>query len=143
MKNNKFLFFSFVAMLGLITLFPLSSCKNVVSPIEDIKLIIDYNIIKTSIDVHFYDVNTGQMLGTNTSGTAYVNVAGKDQMAVVDALGVKLDDSRTTINRGIATMALQPTAAYTPSPSKLVAFTLVTDVPGYLKTTQQVFISKV
>jgi hypothetical protein len=123
-------------------LFPVNSCKKPVNPIENLKLIIDYNIIKTTIDIHLVDAATGQMLGSAASQDAFIRFAGEDELAVVDVLGVRPTGNKFGVSRGIATMALVPGDPYEPSTSNPVNFNIIANVPGYLTTTKEVFITE-
>lgn len=143
MKTTKHFYLTTIFLGGLILFLPVISCKKITSPIENLQLLVDYNIIKTTVDIHFYDGTTNQMLGSAASTNATVTIEGRDKDAVVDLMGFRPANYRIAITRGIVSMALIPSAAYAPSPTNLVKYNIIAQVPGYLTTTQQLSISKV
>lgn len=60
-------------------LLPVNACKKPVSPLEGLQLIIDYNLIKTTTDIQFTDITTGQVLSGEASRGAYVSYQGPEK----------------------------------------------------------------
>ena len=118
------------------------SCKKVTNPLDNMQLLIDYNLIKTTIDVHIHDAATGELLGKEMSQAVSLTITGRDSDAVVDVLGMTPKNNRFSVNRGIANMALSPKLGYTPSETNRISYNIVVTLPGYLTTTQQVNITK-
>lgn len=143
MKIRRYLFLVSFLVLSAATVILVSACKKFTHPLDNLQLIIDYNIIKTTTDIHVYDVSTGLLLNSTVSNDAFVMVSGRDEAAVVDPMGVKIPDNRLKLVKGITTLGLLPSAAYTPSATNMISFNLVVSAPGYLTTTQQVNISSV
>lgn len=131
-----------LALLGGVLLFSVSACKKAVNPIENLNLIIDYNIIKTTLDVQLVDATTGRILNSEASQGAYVKYSGPDEDAVVDVLGVRPTDKKFGVSRGLTTLALVPNAPYEPSPEDAVNFNVIAHVQGYLVSSKEVNITQ-
>ena len=129
-----------MVMLALVLLTP-AGCKKITNPLDNLKLIIDYNLIKTTVDFHIKDASTGQYLGSEVSLQALIIIAGRDAQGIVDPIGGKLKDNSIKVNRGLASVGISPAPAYTPSADKPVQFSIVVKAPGYLTTTRQVSIT--
>lgn len=131
-----------MAVLVAVLLFPVNACKKAVNPLENINLIIDYNIIKTTLDVQLVDATTGRILSSEVSQGAFVKYSGPDEEAVVDVLGMRPADKKFSISRGLTTLALVPNAPYEPSPEDAVNFNVIAHVPGYLVSSKEVHITQ-
>lgn len=118
------------------------SCKKITNPLDNMQLLIDYNLIKTTIDVHVTDAASGQLLSKEMSNATTLTIAGRDAEAVVDVLGMTPENNQFAVNRGIANMALSPKLGYTPSETNRISYNIIVSLPGYLTTTQQVNITK-
>lgn len=129
-------------LLSATLLFPVNSCKKPVNPIEGLELIIDYNIIETTIDIQLMDAATGNLLTGAASQGAFIKYAGADEQAVVDVLGVRPAEKKFAVVRGIATMALVPNAPFVPTVDDPVTFNVIAQVPGYLTSTKEVSVSE-
>lgn len=121
---------------------PVNACKKPVNPLENLELILDYNIIKTTIDVQLVDATTGNILGSLQSSDAYISFSGPDQDAVVDVLGVRPSNKKFPVTRGISTLALIPNDPYDPTPDNAVTINLIAHVPGYLTSPKEVNITQ-
>lgn len=130
-----------VVIIALLLFIP-TSCKKITNPLENLKLIIDYNLIKTTVDFHIMDAATGQFLGAEASNNALIIISGRDAQGIVDPIGARLKDNSVKVNRGLASVGISPAPAYTPSESKPVQFSIVVMSPGYLTTTRQISITK-
>ncbi len=130
-----------IFLLPLFILTP-SACKKITNPLDNLKLIIDYNLIKTTVDFHIKDATTGQYLGSDVSREALIIISGKDAQGVVDPVGGKLKDNAVKVTRGLASIGISPAPAYTPSATKPVEFSIVVMAPGYLTTTRQVSLTQ-
>jgi hypothetical protein len=141
MKKNTILIISSILLLGMISFFGVISCKKITSPTDNLKLIVDYNVIKTTIDVHLYDVTTGQLIPNPTKDKGLIIITGQDKSAVIDMMGIAPENKSIAIDRGVASMALHPKDA--PSQSKMISFNIVAKMPGYLTTTKQVNLTEI
>lgn len=137
LKYTVLIALSSALLFGLIFI---SSCKKIENVAEGVKLIIDYNLVQTTVDVQFYDAATGELIGRNGDASVNVKITGPDQDGVMDITGVQNENRQYSSQRGIMGLALIPEAAYTPSESRPVVFNMVTDLPGYLTTSQKVTI---
>lgn len=131
----------FIAMAAAILL-PVNACKKPVSPLEGLQLIIDYNLIKTTTDIQFTDITTGQVLSGEASRGAYVSYQGPGKELVVDVLGIAPSNKEFAINRGIATLAYIPGQGNEPSLNKSIDLNLIANIPGYLTTVRQSSVTK-
>ncbi|MBU1370559.1 MAG: hypothetical protein KJ578_04810 [Bacteroidetes bacterium] len=131
-----------VLLLGssllLFGLFFQSSCNKLKDVTDGAQLIIDYNLIETTVDVQFYDAATGELIGRNGDASVNVKITGADKNGVMDVTGVQSQSMQYATQRGMVGLALLPEAAYTPSATKPISFNLVADIPGYLSTSQKV-----
>lgn len=130
-----------VVIIALLLFIP-TSCKKITNPLDNLKLIIDYNLIKTTVDFHIKDAATGQFLGAEASNNALIIISGRDAQGIVDPIGARLKDNSVKVNRGLASVGISPAPAYTPSESKPVQFSIVVMSPGYLTTTTQISITQ-
>ncbi len=130
-----------VVIVALLLFIP-TSCKKITNPLDNLKLIIDYNLIKTTVDFHIKDAATGQFLGAEASNNALIIISGRDAQGIVDPIGARLKDNSLKVNRGLASVGISPAPAYTPSESKPVQFSIVVMSPGYLTTTTQISITQ-
>jgi len=78
------------------------------------KLVIDYNLIKTSVDVQFYDAATGELIGRSGDQSVMVKVAGPDKAGVIDITGVQPQNMQFVSQRGFVGLALLPESTYLP-----------------------------
>ncbi|MBK9291587.1 MAG: hypothetical protein IPM52_08170 [Bacteroidetes bacterium] len=132
---------SWMALLLILMSVP-PACKKITNPLENLKLIIDYNLIKTTIDFHIKDAATGEFLGSDASRDAIIIISGKDAQGVLDPVGGRLKDNTVKVNRGMAAIGISPAPAYTPSADKPVQFSIVVMAPGYLTMTRQISITQ-
>lgn len=137
MKKNKIVWFPAITML-LAGLMLISSCKKLKDSAEGAKLIINYDLIETTIDVQFYDAATGELIGRNGDASVMAKITGPAKDGVIDITGVQHQSMQYASQRGMMGLALIPDAAYTPSPNKPITFNIVGNIPGYLATSQKV-----
>lgn len=131
-----------ILLIGVLFLFVPTGCKKITNPLDNLKLIIDYNLIKTTVDFHIKDATTGQYLGSEVSRDALIIISGKDAQGVVDPVGGRLKDNSVMVTRGLASVGISPAPAYVPSATKPVEFSVVVMAPGYLTSTRQVSLTQ-
>jgi len=124
--------------LLLFSLFFISSCNKLENVADGAKLIIDYNLIETTVDVQLYDAATGDLIGRDGDASVKVKITGPDKDGVMDITGVQNNDMLYYSQRGMLGLALIPEAAYTPSETRPIVFNIVTDLSGYLSTSQKI-----
>lgn len=124
--------------LLLLSLFLISSCDKLEDIGDGAKLIIDYNLIETTVDVQLYDAATGELIGRDGDASVKVKITGPDKEGVMDITGLQNTDMQYASQRGMLGLALIPEAAYTPSESRPVVFNIVTEMSGYLTTSQKI-----
>ncbi|MCK9448702.1 MAG: hypothetical protein M0Q41_06955 [Bacteroidales bacterium] len=129
-------------MIAILIVASVISCKKITNPLDNMQLLIDYNIVKTTIDVHIRDAATGKLLDRETSKMAMITVSGSDAEAVVDVLGMAPKNNKFPVNQGIANMALSPKSQYIPDQNNVISFALGIELPGYLPTSKQVNINQ-
>lgn len=134
-KHTLLLIGSSLLLFGLIFI---SSCNKLENVADGVKLIIDYNLVETTVDVQFFDAATGDLIGRDGDASVNVKITGPDKDGVMDITGVQNKDGQYSSQRGIMGLALIPEAAYTPSESRPIVFNMVTELSGYLSTSQKI-----
>jgi len=137
MKTHKILSYSAIILLLAGLMFS-SSCNKLKDAADGAKLIIDYNLIETTIDVQFYDAATGELIGRNDDMSVNARITGRDSEGVMDVTGVQHQSMQYASQSGILGLALLLNSSFTPSLTKPISFNVVGNVPGYLATSQKV-----
>ncbi len=139
---RKYLFYTTtVALLILIGLILTQSCDK--SPIDNTKLIFNYDIVKTKINLRFTDAATGIQIGQVNKGTKVnVKITGKNKDVVIDVTGLNLDNNSATTESGFMSLGLNPNTEYIPSTDNPITFNVVASVDGYIKSSIPVTIVK-
>jgi len=125
--------------LALFLLIFADSCK-VKNPLEGAKLIINYDILKTYINVQFEDAATGNLIGFEGNNQVGVTITGKDADAVLDNTGVLKEEYKSS--NGFLGLALNPNNQYVPSETNPIKFTIVAKIDGYISTSKNVTIGE-
>lgn len=125
-----------ILTLSMVTGF--DSCK--IDPMNGAKLIINYDLIKTFINVQFVDAATGDLIGQSDNTEVKVVITGANADAVLDNTGVKKDEYYST--NGFMGLALNPNNEYVPTVSNPIKFTIVASLEGYISTSKGVTIGK-
>ncbi|NOU48193.1 MAG: hypothetical protein HOO86_14185 [Bacteroidales bacterium] len=118
-----------------------TSCKKFQNIGDGVKLIIDYNLIKTSISVQLVDATTGELVGQDGSISVKTTITGEDKAGVIDITGTQNANFEYMSQRGFVSLALQPESMYRPSESNPISFNIVANHPGYIATSQHVVIA--
>lgn len=130
MKTRKLLIYQVAAIfLGSIML--TGACKK--SPVDDVKLIIDFSMIKTQVGVTMLDAKTGEQIKT---GNPNVKIEGRDKNLVMDISGrdnIKVVD-------GLASLTLR--SAANPNTASPIRFTVIGKADGYLSTSQSLTVNE-
>lgn len=121
--------------------FSFSSCKKIPDPRGDgdEKDTIAYDLLKTSIFVQFFDVNTNEYLLSEYGNQIKVQIVGKSKDAVADIVG--LQKNEYFVRQGFLTFGLVSEAGFVPSPTSPVCFTIVAQLNGYLTSKKEVTIT--
>lgn len=127
-KLKDFLWASGLMSIVIVSSFYMVGCVKNIDPINDAKLIVDYNLIQTEINFRFYNAKTKQQMGDGK--TIAVTVTGSSSAAVID-FGGNHQESYDAAN-GFLSLYLNPNDEYVPTPSNPVTFNIVTSVSGYL-----------
>jgi len=135
MKNRKKLFIISAIALILGSLI-FVKCKQIGDPTDGLKLIINYNVIKTTLSVTFLDGATGDPIGYNDGRIVNVVVNGEDADKILDVTGAA--KSSFTSASGFLGFGLDP--AFTPSTTNPINFTIVAECNGYASTSKPVAI---
>jgi len=120
-----------------------TSCNKFKNAGDGLKVIIDYNLIKTSIDVQLIDATSGELIGRDGSISVKTLITGEDKAGVMDITGVQNSNNEYMSQRGFVSLALKPETAFTPSESNAISFNIVANQDGYLSTSQHVVIASV
>ncbi len=117
MKRIKKIFCQFHRFnLVLVSLLLVCSCVNfsdVKSPLDGIKLMINYNIFNTFLSLTFVDAATGTPIGATNNETVNVKISGAASSAVVDQLGNCKTDYSSVF--GLLSLALNPKDPWKPT----------------------------
>lgn len=125
--------------LALFLLIFADSCK-VKNPLEGAKLIINYDILKTFINVQFEDAATGNLIGFEGNEQVKVTITGENAAAVLDNTGVLKEEYKSS--NGFLALALNPNTQFVPSQSSPIKFTIVASIDGYISTSKNITISE-
>lgn len=136
-KNFVSIVIVFVLTLGLVT--GLDSCK-LKSPVDGVKLIVNYDLIKTFINIQFADATTGELIGQSSDAQVKVVISGPNADAVLDNTGISKDEFYS-IN-GFMGLSLNPNSEYVPTASNPIRFTVVATLNGYVSTSKTITIGK-
>lgn len=136
--KTKHILLSIGSILLLSGLFFNSSCNKLKDTADGAKLIINYNIIETTVDIQLYDAATGELIGRDGSASANVKITGPGKDGVIDITGKQNQNMQYASQRGMVGLALIPNAAYTPSAGNPVVFNAVANMPGYLSASQKI-----
>ncbi|MBC8320258.1 MAG: hypothetical protein H8E34_06030, partial [Bacteroidetes bacterium] len=121
--------------------FSFSSCKKVPDPSEGKidKDTINFNLLKSSIFIQFFDANTNELIIPVESEALKVNIIGQSKDAVADIIGFQ--KSEYNIRKGTITFGLIPNAEFVPTSISPVRFTIIAQLHGYLTSTKEVTIT--
>ncbi len=135
MKNRKnIIIISAIALIFGSLIFV--KCKEIGDPTDGLKLIINYNVIKTTLSVTFVDAATGDPVGYYDNKVVNVNVSGEDADKILDVTGAI--KSSFTAASGFLGFGLDP--AFTPSQADPIEFTIVAECNGYESTSKPISI---
>jgi hypothetical protein len=129
-----------VAIIALM-LVMVASCEKFKNVGDGVKVIIDYNLIKTSINVRLIDASTGNLIGRDGSVSVKTTITGRDKDGVIDISGSQNENNVYMSQRGFVSLGLLPESMYKPSESNPISFNIVADYDGYLSTSQHVTIA--
>ena len=122
MKVIKHIFNKFVRIQLILIAILLSSCihlSDLKSPLEGIKVLVNYNIFKTFLSFRFVDSVTGLPIGQTGSEKVKVQITGSSSPAIVDQLGNHKDTYETVF--GLLSLALNPKDPWKPSPQNILS----------------------
>ncbi|MDD4645978.1 MAG: hypothetical protein PHY99_08315, partial [Bacteroidales bacterium] len=81
-------------------------CKKIEDGLSDLKWQIDFDLVKTTWDVQFYDASTGMPLGVNSDLRVEVTITGSDKSNILDLAGIR--QTRFYSTQGTLALALHP-----------------------------------
>ena len=139
MKKSSTLFK--IASIGFLIaiILTIPSCKKLTNLTEGTKLIIDYNLIKTSFTIKFYDAATGILIGEGEDNRFVdVTIFGQNADNVLDITGTQPITFHSA--EGFLALAINPDV--TPSLSNPAKFTIVTHLDGYLPNSKAITVYK-
>ncbi len=135
MKTNL----RFFALAGAIVLAMMAySCQKAIDATENAKVIINYDLIETIIDIQLVDAHTGKLIGQEGDKTVTISITGPDHEGVVDITGYQPSDMTFQSHHGFVALGLVPDAAYKPTADDPVVFNITARTSGYIKTSQTV-----
>lgn len=116
------------------------ACQKIEDPTRGVKLILNYDLLKTNINVRFYDAATGLRIGAEDGKQVSVSISGETSSAVIDMAG----ESGKTYKSGggYMTLYLNPNVEYQPDIDNPIRFTIVAQLDGYLEASRSMVITK-
>ncbi len=133
MKIKSIIALLLIALLSVTT----DYCK-IKNPIDGAKLIINFDLLKTYVNLQFTDAKTGDLIGFTGDVEVTVSIMGENSDAVVDNSGV-IRESFSSAN-GFLGLALNPNTEFVPSVSNPIKFTVVATLDGYISTSKSMTI---
>ena len=121
MKILKHTYARFLRIQLVLIAILLSSCihlSDLKSPLEGIKVLVNYNIFKTFLSFRFVDSVTGLPIGQTGSEKVQVHITGSSSPAIVDQLGNHKDIYETVF--GLLSLALNPKDPWKPSAQNIL-----------------------
>ena len=121
MRTLKYI--SFRLSLSLIVLIMVFSCINLSdlkSPIDGIKILINYDIFDTFVSFRFVDSATGELIGGTGTEKVKVVITGTSAQAIVDQLGNHKESYESVF--GLLSLALNPKDPWVPSSQNRLSF---------------------
>lgn len=79
MKRRFFSIYPIIALLLTGIVFTGLSCKKLSDVTEGAKLIVDFSLIETSIEVRVFDAATGEMIGQDDNRNVTIRITGIDK----------------------------------------------------------------
>ena len=138
MKRNYTILFKSLCLLPVFLLLLLllsDSCKN---PTEDVKLIINFEPIKTYVNVEFVDASTGELIVEESRNDIHVIISGTNQDAVIDNIGQQHESYE--IIDGTLSLGLNPNNPFVPTKDNPIRFNVVASSEGYISTSKSIYI---
>jgi len=139
MKIKKILSIAIAFLLTVSLITSLDSCK-LKNPVEGVSLIINYDLIKTYINIQFVDASTGELIGQMDNTQVKIIISGPNADAVLDNTGIIKDEFYST--NGFLGLGLNPNSEYVPTSLNPIKFTVVTSLNGYISTSKTFTIGK-
>ena len=112
------------------------SCKKATNPTDGIKLIVNFDPIKTTFSIQFIDAKTGELIGWEDNKIVQVTITGPNADDVIDNIG--LQKSSYSSIKGFLSLALDP--GVVPTKENPVTFTVVAHLNGYISTSKNITI---
>ena len=113
-----------------------TSCKKLADPTEGVKLIINFDPIKTTFSIQFIDAKTGELIGWEDNKIVQVTISGPNADDVIDNIG--LQKSSYSSVKGFLSLALDPDVV--PTKENPVTFSVVAHLNGYISTSKNITI---
>ena len=113
-----------------------SSCmhlSDLKSPLEGIKVLVNYNIFKTFLSFRFVDSVTGLPIGQTGSEKVTVHITGSSSPAIVDQLGNHKETYESVF--GLLSLALNPKDPWKPSAQNVLSFQIDAESGNYKPAT--------
>ncbi len=133
---KKFTTLNALLLLTLVV-FLIPSCDK--TPIDNTKIVVNYDLINTKLNFKFIDGATGAQIGQSDKNTnVTITVTGPNKDVVLDITGVKLKNNSAESVNGFITLGLNPNTEYTPTADNPIEFTVVAQADGYISTSMPI-----
>lgn len=134
--NSKRLFLTTIMFTGSVLLSVLLMVHSCKKPTEGVKLIINTNLITTTLGISFVDANTGEPMGYDGSFKVKMTLSGQNASSVIDVTGT----TEYKTDKGFSNLAVDPDVK--PTSTNPVRFNIVASAAGYLTTSMPVILEK-
>ncbi len=118
-----------------------TACRKLFDATDDLKLVIDFNLVETTVDVVLFDAATNQQIGRSGDASVNLRITGTDRNAVMDITGMQPQSLTFQSQRGFASLALVPNAQYNPTVLNPVRFNVVAQLEGYISTSEHIVLT--
>lgn len=116
-------------ILGFALILSCSRFDDLKSPIDGLKVLINYDIFETFLSFRFVDAASGSVIGSADDEKVKLNIAGESAGAIVDQMG----NHETSYNSvyGLLSLALNPKNPWKPSPQNVLSLQLQATSTNY------------
>lgn len=111
------------------------------SPVDGLKILINYDIFETFISFRFVDSATGELIGASDNQNVKLTVSGVSSDAIVDQMG-NHDESYLSVF-GLLSLALNPKDIWAPSSGNILSFDVVASCDNYKDVVMNIRIDSV
>ncbi|MBT4401868.1 MAG: hypothetical protein HOD37_20485 [Bacteroidetes bacterium] len=128
-----------LSLVFLLAILATPSCQEFKLNPDDLVINLELDLIKTNINLRFYDAASKQMIGANDDLKISVTIHGQDSLYIIDPSGTQFEVYNT--GGGFLGLALDPFSAI-PTEDDPIIFNIVANLDGYLNTSKTLVIGR-